>query len=342
MRRHFCFIIAASTYLPVFFGIRDPFNTTCIVSESGYFSTVRRRVTSSAMARLAADALACRLNVYRILLGIIVSERVYISAVRRSVASSAMARLAAGVIACRGDVFGVFFGVIMSEGVDCFILRLAAHFARVRSFSLGFATGCNCFSPFTPNVSGRNDLAFGCAAHFAFTSTLAVLCACSRRGVSPFAPCVRVFPYRIQRYVGAHRVGQDIPHLLAGCVERKADKPRTLLGRKSELSYDLSVLDRNIGKNTSALRIECHSETYCFISGIFTAGIISRSFSAGSFSARSLLSGSAAVVAGGEDADGEDKAARQRDDEKQLPFHDYLPRAKNRPFFGVFFAGKAK
>ena len=266
----------------------------------------------------------------------------YIPAVRRSVASSAMARLAAGVLARRGDVFDVFFGVIMSEGIDCFILRLAAHFARARSLSLGFATGCNCFSPFTPSMSGRNDLAFGCAAHFTFTGTLAVLRACSRRCVSPFAPCVRVFPYRIQRYVGAHRVGQDIPHLLAGCVERKADKPRTLLGGKSELTYDLSVLDRNIGKHTSALRIECHNETYCFITGIFTAGIISRSFNSGSFSARSLLSGAAAFVARREDADGEDKAARQRDDEKQLPFHDYLPRAKNRPFFGVFFAGKAK
>ena len=242
-----------------------------------------------------------------------------------------MARLAADALARRGDVFGVFFGVIMSECVDRFALRLAAHFARARSLSLGFATGCNCFSPFTPSMSGRNDLALGCAAHFTFTGTLAVIRACSRRGVSPFAPCVRVFPYRIQRYVGAHRVGQDIPHLLAGCVERKADKPRTLLSRKSELSYDLSVLDRNVRKRTAALRVECHNETYCFITGIFTAGIISRSFGAGILTARSLLSGSAAVVAGGEDADGEDKAARQRDDEKQLPFHAYLPRAKNRP-----------
>ena len=234
-----------------------------------YIPAVRRRVTARAVTRFAADALARRLNVYRILLGIIMSERVYISAVRRSVASSAMARLAADALARRINVYRILPGIIVPERVNRFTLRFAAHFT--------------------------------------FTGTLSVLRACSRRGVSPFTPCVRVFPYRIQRYVGAHRVGQDIPHLLAGCVERKADKPRTLLGRKSELTYDLSVLDRNVSKHTSALRVECHSETYCFITGIFTAGIISRSFSAGILTARSLLSGSAAFVAGGEDADGEDK-----------------------------------
>ena len=134
------------------------------------------------------------------------------------------------------------------------------------------------------------------------------------------------FSVHVAGVVSAHS-----PHVCASShiaysvmlVERKADKPRTLLGRKSELTYDLSVLDRNVRKRTAALRIECHSESYSFTS----AGILT---------ARSLLSGAAAVVAGGEDADCEDKAARQRDDEKQLPFHAYLPGAKNRPFSAYF------
>ena len=183
------------------------------------------------MAGFTAGALTRRSKVFGVLFRIIVPESVCFSAVRRRVTPCAMAGFTAGILTRRSNVFGVLFRIIVPESFDRFALRRAAQFARVDLLSVGLATGGKCLSPFAPGVRGGNDLAFCCAAHLAFTRALTVLRARSRRGVSPFAPGVRVLPYRIQRYVCTHRVGKDVPHLLARAVKRKTDKPRALLRR---------------------------------------------------------------------------------------------------------------
>ena len=195
------------------------------------------------------------------------SERVYFSAVSRRVTAYAVTRFAAGVLARRGDVFGVLFFVVVTESVDRFALRFAAHFT--------------------------------------FAGTLAVLRACSRRCVSPFAPCVRVLPYRIKRYVGAHGIGQEIPHPFSACVQSKPDKPRTLFGRRRNLSDDLSVPDSYIRNIIAALRIEPYGKI-CTLS-VLRLGIF--------------------PITSNEDTACKHKTAHQRDQQKPSLFHNFQPPA---------------
>ena len=81
----------------------------------------------------------------------------------------------------------------------------------------------------------------------------------------PFSPCVSVLPNRIQRYVGTHRIGLEVPHSLSACVQSKPDKPRALFGRRRNLSDDLSVPDSYIRNIIAALRIECNGKTCGFV-----------------------------------------------------------------------------
>ena len=127
--------------------------------------------------------------------------------------------------------------------------------------------------PFAPVMSCGNDLFFRLATRVASTIFLAILSTSRGRGNDPFSPVVRVFPYRIERYVGTHRIGQDVPHPFTVCVERKPHKPRTLLGRKRQFSYCLSVLDRYIRNLTAALRVESNGKELRFV---FTAVALSR------------------------------------------------------------------
>ena len=80
-----------------------------------------------------------------------------------------------------------------------------------------------------------------------------------------FFKIVCVFPYRIKRHISAYRVGKNIPHSLTVCVERKADEPRALLGRKHQPSYYLPILDRYIRNITATLRVKSNGKVEYFI-----------------------------------------------------------------------------